>query len=85
MVKRKHTLVVRNTLAELEAAVRALQNSNIPWDLNREATSITVNDALDAIAKAEPVAVTMVRELTAEEYAMIQDHQPAGVQGDGTG
>lgn len=87
MVKRKYMLLTRGSLAELEKAVRAMQESHIPWDLDRNAESITLVQALDDLAdpKKRIIAVAMVRELTAEEYAMIQEEQPAGVQGDGTG
>lgn len=81
--KRYHRrLVVRNTLAELELDVRGWQQKE--WDLDRSSVSASLIEALDTIAAGGPVSIFMRKELSAEQYAALEE-RPAGVQGEGTG
>jgi hypothetical protein len=55
-------LVARNSLADLETQVRYLESNG--WTLEYGDNNLTVEQALDALKRNNPVAVAMSREKT---------------------
>lgn len=65
--KFNYRMVMRNSLGDLEVAVRALQKCTPPWELDPNADSITLVEAFNQCALGQLIGVSMRRSLDSND------------------